>query len=231
MSMSASRLIALVCASAMMVGGPVSAQVAQSNSYAPPPAYALPPPPPPPYVESEAPRPSVSADSSGRGGVAVAESRAVAGMACTNGHLNRPDAALCDWCLAELDRGRGTIIGTRPSLGVLVFDDGARRVDLDRPVIVGTAPPSDMVIAGEDAETVIIDSNAEGVSETQFEVHFESWDVFVIDRSTTGTFLDDSAGRRHRLPRHARVKLRADSVIAFGSFGTHTVRVDSPRFA
>ncbi|MEO8692837.1 MAG: FHA domain-containing protein [Acidimicrobiales bacterium] len=185
----------------------------------------LPPPPPPPYVEADAPsRPSVSADAPTGGGVALAETRAVAGMACTNGHLNRPDAALCELCYAELDRGRGTVIGARPSLGVLVFDDGARRVDLNRPVIVGVSPPSDVVIAGEDAETVIIDSDVDGVSDTQFEVHFESWDVFVIDRSTTGTFLDDAAGRRHRLPRHARVKLRPGSMIAFGE---HTVRVDS----
>ena len=186
-----------------------------------------PPPPPPPYVEADAPtRPSGSAESPGRGGVALVETRAVAGMACTNGHLNRPDAALCDLCFAELDRGRGTVIGVRPSLGVLVFDEGARRVDLTRPVIVGTAPPTDVVIAGEDAETVIIDTDVEGVSDTQFEVHFESWDTFVIDRSTTGTFLDDATGRRHRLPRHARVKLRTGSVIAFGD---HTVRVDSSR--
>ena len=185
-----------------------------------------PPPPPPPFVE-EAPRRSAgSAESPGRGGVAVVETRAVAGVACTNGHLNRPDASLCDLCFADLDRGRGTVIGVRPSLGVLVFDEGARRVDLIRPVIVGLAPPTDVVIAGEDAETVIIGSDVDGVSDTQFEVHFESWDVFVIDRSTTGTFLDDSAGRRQRLPRHARVKLRTGSVIAFGE---HTVRVDSAR--
>jgi hypothetical protein len=197
--------------------------VAQARPDLPPP----PPPPPLPVGTEAGARSSAPADASGRG-VALVESRAVAGMACTNGHLNRPDAALCDSCFAELDRGRGTIIGVRPSLGVLVFDDGARRVELDRPVIVGTAPPSDMVIAGEDAETVIIDSHTEGVSDTQFEVHFESWDVFVIDRSTTGTFLDDAAGRRHRLPRHARVKLRPGSVIAFGD---HTVRVDSSRIA
>ena len=186
------------------------------------------PPPPPPYVESEPTgRQSGSADTAGPA-VALAEPRAVAGMACTNGHLNRPDAALCELCFAELDRGRGTIIGVRPSLGALVFNDG-RRVRLDQPIIVGAAPPDDVVIAGEDAETVIIDTEVDGVSDTQFEVHFESWDTFVIDRSTTGTFLDDAAGRRQRLPRHARVKLRADSVIAFGSFGAHTVRVDSSR--
>ena len=78
----------------------------------------LPPPPPPPLPmgDSEMSRPSPPADSSGRG-VALVESRAVAGMACTNGHLNRPDAALCDLCFGELDRARGTIIGVRPSLG------------------------------------------------------------------------------------------------------------------
>jgi hypothetical protein len=146
-------------------------------------------------------------------------------MACINGHLNRPDVALCEWCSAELDRARGTIIGARPSLGTLVFDDGTQ-IDLARPVIVGAAPPTDVVIAGEDAQTVIIDSNRDGVSDTQFEVHFESWDVFVIDRSTTGTYLDDASGRRHRLPRHARVKLRPGSRIAFGD---HWVRVESAR--
>jgi len=187
----------------------------------------LPPPPPPPLplAQTEAsPRQSAPAESSGRG-VALVETRAVAGMACINGHLNRPDSALCDVCLAELDRGRGTIVGPRPSLGLLIFDDD-RRVPLDRPVIVGTAPPTDVVIAGEGAETVIIDSDVEGVSATQFEVYFESWDVFVIDRSTTGTFLEDATGRRQRLPRHARVKLRTGSVIVFGE---HTVRVDSFR--
>ena len=160
-------------------------------------------------------------DASGRT-VTMIETRAVAGMACMNGHLNRPDAGHCEWCSAELDRARGTIVGVRPSLGVLVFDEGDREVDLVRPVIVGASPPTDVVIAGEDAETVLIDSGMAGVSDTQFEVHFESWDVFVIDRSTTGTFLDDSSGRRHRLPRHARVKLKPGSVIAFGD---HTVRV------
>ena len=175
----------------------------------------LPPPPPPPPRFGSFDGPSRP--------LATAESRAVAGMVCVNGHLNRPDVTQCEWCSAELDRNRGTTIGARPSLGVLVFDDGDR-VDLARPVIVGTSPPTDVVIAGEDAQTVIIDTNVEGVSDTQFEVHFESWDVFVIDRSTTGTFLDDASGRRHRLPRHARVKLRTGSVI---SFGDHSVRVES----
>ena len=93
---------------------------------------------------------------------------------------------------------------------------------------MGADPPTDVVIAGEDAQTVIIDADTDGVSDTQFEVHFESWDAFVIDRSTTGTFLDDASGRRHRLPRHARVKLKAGSVIAFGE---HAVRVESTRLA
>ena len=175
----------------------------------------LPPPPPPAFRSFDAPsRP-----------VGVAESRAVAGMVCVEGHLNRPDVSKCEWCSAELDRGRGTTIGVRPSLGVLVFGDGSQ-VDLTRPVIVGASPPSDVVIAGEDAHTVIIENDLGGVSDTQFEVHFESWDVFVIDRSTTGTFLDDANGRRHRLPRHARVKLRPGSVIAFGE---HSVRVEPAR--
>ena len=195
----------------------------------------LPPPPPPPLsappvshemptkaettaVRAQQPIPS---DHSGRTATLI-ETRAVAGMACVNGHLNRPDAAQCEWCSADLDRARGTIVGVRPSLGVLVFDEGEREVDLVRPVIVGASPPTDVVIAGEDAETVLIDAGMTGVSDTQFEVHFESWDVFVIDRSTTGTFLDDPSGRRHRLPRHARVKLKQGSVIAFGD---HTVRV------
>lgn len=197
---------------------------AQARADLPPPP---PPPPPPPLAVAQAegsPRQPAPADSSGRG-VALVETRAVAGMACVNGHLNRPDSALCDLCFAELDRGRGTIVGQRPSLGRLIFDDG-RRVSLDRPVIVGTAPPTDVVIAGEGAESVIIDSDVEGVSATQFEVYFESWDVFVIDRSTTGTYLEDATGRRQRLPRHARVKLKTGSVIVFGE---HTVRVDSSR--
>ena len=181
-----------------------------------------PPPPPPPAFESA---PLAPPNDAGRG-LALAETRAVAGMACVNGHLNRPDAAQCEWCSAALDRGRGTIIGVRPSLGVLVLDEGAREIDLVRPVIVGAAPPTDVVIAGEDAETVLIETNLTGVSDTQFEVHFESWDVFVIDRSTTGTFLDDVSGRRHLLPRHARVKLRPGSVLAFGD---HTVRVGPAR--
>jgi hypothetical protein len=182
----------------------------------------LPPPPPPPP-----PRPPVygSFETPSTRPVSVAETRAVAGMVCVNGHLNRPDAVQCEWCVAELDRGRGTTIGARPSLGVLAFDDGTR-IDLARPIIVGASPPTDVVIAGEDAQTVIIDADLDGVSDTQFEVHLESWDVFVIDRSTTGTFLDDANGRRHRLPRHARVKLRPGSVIAFGD---HLVRVEPAR--
>ena len=182
------------------------------------------PPPPPPYVDPGiSAHPAGSADTAGKG-VALAQTRAVAGLACTNGHLNRPDSSLCHVCFAELDRVQGTIVGVRPFLGVLVFDDGARQVELSRPVIVGAAPPTDVVIAGEDAETLVIDGD--GVSDTQFEVYFESWDVFVIDRSTTGTFIDDASGKRQRLPRHARVKLRPGSMIAFGE---HTVRIDSPR--
>jgi hypothetical protein len=196
-----------------------------TETEAPPvPATAMrPPPPPPPPAGYEAGR-FTSFDEPARL-VSVAETHNVAGMACVNGHLNRPDVVRCEWCDAELDRARGTIIGTRPSLGTLVFDDGTT-VDLTRPVIVGTAPPTDVVIAGEDARTVVIDRDVDGVSATQFEVHFESWDVFVIDRSTTGTFLDDASGRRQRLPRHARVKLRPGSQIAFGE---HLVRVETAR--
>lgn len=188
-----------------------------------PSASVLPPPPPPPYSGADTDLEAETEESGRTLTLIGAEVRTVAGLQCQAGHLNRPDALRCSQCTAPLDRSSGTVIGARPSLGTLTFEHTDDSVALTRPVVVGSAPPEDLVIAGEGAAFVQVEG--EGVSGTQFEVHLDNWDAYVIDRSVTGTYLDDTSGRRHRLPRHARVKLKVGSAIVFGD---HRVRIDAP---
>ncbi len=196
---------------------PVSASVPPPPPPPPPPLGAAPagtvlvaPPPPPPLVlDDDAPAPG--------------EAHVVAGVRCTAGHLNRPGATSCARCAAAISLTSGTVLGPRPALGVLVVDD-ATRVVLDRPVVIGRRPPASPEVSGEPAQAVAIDDGA--LDDVHVEIQLDGWDLYVIDRSVDGSYLEDSSGRRTRLPRHARVKLRPGSALALGD---HIVRLGVER--
>ncbi len=117
---------------------------------------------------------------------AVAGRPVVAGALCPRGHLNRPGVTECVRCHTVIPAGaRDTVSGTRPSLGVLVADDGAI-YRLDQGYLVGSDPGRDPTVGGGLARPLVLAGN--DVSSSHAEVRLIDWDVAVLDRgSAAGT--------------------------------------------
>jgi hypothetical protein len=80
---------------------------------------------------------------------------------------------------------RDTVSGSRPSLGVLVADDGTI-YRLDQGYLVGSDPGRDPTVGGGLARPMVLAGN--DVSSSHAEVRLVDWDVAVLDRgSAAGT--------------------------------------------
>ncbi len=91
------------------------------------------------------------------------------------------------------------MVGSRPSLGTLTFDDGAQ-LQLTRPVVIGRGVPERYAINGEPATTVLLDDVQGTISRVHLEVHLVGWEIEIIDmNSTSGTFMRTDDGERVRL--------------------------------
>jgi hypothetical protein len=138
----------------------------------------LPPPPVPAAEEAEAsPSP-----------VAVATVPELHGVLCPSGHLTSVQDETCRTCGLPIDPTAEIVVGPRPSLGTLTFDDGAQ-LQLTRPVVIGRGVPERYAINGEPATTVLLDDVQGTISRVHLEVHLVGWEIEIIDmNSTSGTF-------------------------------------------
>jgi hypothetical protein len=120
------------------------------------------------------------------GELIVAGRPVVAGVVCARGHLNRPGVLECVRCRTVIPlAARDTVSGTRPSLGVLVVDDGSI-YQLDQGYLVGSDPGRDPTVGGGLARPLTLAGN--DVSSSHAEVRLVDWDVAVLDRgSAAGT--------------------------------------------
>ncbi len=149
----------------------------------------LPPPPVPMAEEAEA---SASA-------VAVATVPELHGVLCPAGHLTSAQDQSCRTCGLPIDPTAEIVVGSRPSLGTLTFDDGAQ-LQLTRPVVIGRGVPERYAINGEPATTVLLDDVQGTISRVHLEVHLVGWEIEIIDmNSTSGTFMRTDEGERVRL--------------------------------
>jgi hypothetical protein len=79
--------------------------------------------------------------------------------------------------------------GRRPSLGVLVADDGAT-FSLDGEYVIGTNPEADEAVTSGRARPLRVVDLQNLVAAVHAEVRLVEWDVHVFDRGTPGgTFL------------------------------------------
>lgn len=113
-----------------------------------------------------------------------------------------------------------------PSLGLLVFDDGAA-FGLDTDYVLGREPEADDAVMAGRARPIALDDPADTVSRVHAAIHLAAPDVQLIDRgSTNGTHLWDAAnGLWERLaPGEPRVIRPGER----GAVGRRTFVVEAP---
>ncbi len=160
-----------------------------------------------------------------RPALAVGESGTVAGLAepgamvegilCSRDHFNNPSAAYCQVCgISMVHLTHGLVTGVRPTMGFLVFDNGATYA-LDRDYVAGRAPD----VSGTHAASplTILDDEL-SVSGTHARIDLSGWDVVLHDLgSTNGTFIWDAAHRQwNHVPPNTPTILAPGSTAAFG---------------
>ncbi len=118
----------------------------------------------------------------------------VLGIHCIRGHFNNPKAGYCQVCgISMVHVTHRLEPGVRPTLGFVVFADGATYA-VDRPYLIGRSPqpsPSSGLtpLPTQDA--------TQSVSREHAELRLEEWDVTYTDLgSTNGSFLWNSLTRR-----------------------------------
>lgn len=146
----------------------------------------------------------------------VPDKEIVEGIECSRGHFNHPDARYCMQCgIAMVHRTKKTFFNVRPSLGVVVFEDGSiYHMNID--YVVGREPSIDETVDSGDAEPLTLPDDGR-ISRAHLYLRRESWDVYVIDRSANGTeMLID--GSWQKLRRGDRYRLEPGTEVRLGTY-------------
>jgi hypothetical protein len=146
---------------------------------------------------------------------------AVVGVFCKNGHFDDPEARFCAVC--GISMNQQTLVpqpGTRPPLGVLVFDDGSI-FQLDSDYVIGRDPvQSAAVVAGKARPLCVVD-DAGIVSRAHAALQLDGWRVLLTDLgSANGTRIrhrDHDTGQQ--LPPHVSAELFPGSHVDLGGCG------------
>jgi hypothetical protein len=112
------------------------------------------------------------------------------GHLCSRGHLNDPRSHFCVLCGIRMNERTGVLVlGPRPPLGLLVFDDGATYT-VDAEYLVGRMPDIDERVRTGALRSIVVDDRSGSVSRVHAEVRVNEWDVLVVDTgSRNGTYL------------------------------------------
>ncbi len=140
------------------------------------------------------------------------------GLLCPDGHLTDSSDVLCRTCGLATDPEAEIVMGNRPVLGQLTFDDGAV-LSVDRPAAIGSDVPSGYEVDGEPATVVRLDDGLGGVSPVQVEVRTTGWDVEIHDMNSengTYTILHGERQTRTRLRAGQSVVLQDSMVVEVG---------------
>jgi FHA domain len=139
----------------------------------------------------------------------------VPGIRCSRGHFNDPRSRYCVICgISMLHLTHRLVHGPRPTLGFVVFDDGATYA-LDRSYLVGRDPDE---LVEDGAEPLAIDDLDRTVSRAHASIGLDGWDVTVTDLgSTNGSFVWDRATATWaRLEANRPQRLEPGATVALG---------------
>lgn len=106
----------------------------------------------------------------------------VSGVQCARQHFNNPTAMYCRICGISLQQGHVQVQGERPSLGVLVCDDGAT-YGLDGDYAIGADPRDEPGVISGLAQPLVLGDGAAGVAPTHVIIHLDGWEVLALNRS------------------------------------------------
>lgn len=142
----------------------------------------------------------------------------VRGTVCSRGHFNDPRSRFCSSCgISMVHQTLNLISGTRPPLGVLVFEDGTT-FSLSANYVVGRQPHTSPLIESGEARPLVLEDTGQTISRIHAELRLEGWDVYFVHRSgTNGSFLLDKAvGQWSPLPNGEPVQLGSGARVAMG---------------
>ena len=145
-------------------------------------------------------------------------SEVVVGVHCARGHFNDPRAQYCGHCgIAMLQASLILVPGARPSLGVLVFENG-ESVPLKSSLVVGRKPSRHDDVAGGRATGFTPGGDVATLSSVHAELRLDGWDVVVVDLdSTNGTYTyTETEGIWRQVPPRTPVALVPGQHVAFG---------------
>jgi hypothetical protein len=147
------------------------------------------------------------------------------GHLCSRGHLNDPRSHFCVLCGIRMNERTGVlVVGTRPPLGLLVFENGTTYT-VDADYLIGRNPQIDERVRTGELRSIMLEDLTGAVSRVHAEVRLDGWDVTVADSgSSNGTFVAPGGqdwaelvpGEVHRLVPGTRVRL-GDAVFVFES--------------
>ncbi|MEW9551635.1 FHA domain-containing protein [Nonomuraea sp. NPDC050783] len=139
-----------------------------------PDAFGEQPPPPPPGQQEQQPE--------------HGDRPLVYGVDCKNDHFNDPRVPYCAVCgIALVQRTLVPYKGPRPSLGVLILDDGTA-LPLESDYLLGRDPERAPEVAGGTARPAKVTSPDGSVSRRHLRVALDGWDVNLVDLgSVNGT--------------------------------------------
>ena len=141
----------------------------------------------------------------------------VRGVACSRGHFNAPDADVCRRCGTPVLAQPGQeFVAARPSLGILVSEDGAT-YDLVGDYVVGREPEIADAVRSGTARPIILDDPQLALSRVHAHVILDGWEVRVADaRSGNGTFVAAPGSDWLRLDPERPVTITPGTRIAVG---------------
>jgi hypothetical protein len=118
------------------------------------------------------------------------------GHLCSRGHLNDPRSHFCVLCGIRMNERTGEpVIGPRPPLGLLVFDDGTIYT-VDAEYLIGRMPDVDERVRSGALRAIAIEDGSESLSRVHAEVRLDGWDVLLVDsESHNGTYLAGPEGQ------------------------------------
>jgi len=110
------------------------------------------------------------------------------GHLCSRGHLNDPQSHFCVICGIRMNERTGKLVlGPRPPLGLIVFDDGATYT-IDTEYLVGRGTEGDPRVKSGELRPIRVDDPSGSVSRVHAEVRLRGWEVLLVDSgSRNGT--------------------------------------------
>ncbi len=139
----------------------------------------------------------------------------VLGIRCSRSHFNNPNASYCQVCgISMVHLTHRLEPGIRPTLGFMVFADGATYA-VDRPYLIGRSPRPHT----ESGLTPLATQDAtQSVSREHAELRIDDWEVRYVDLgSTNGSFIwNPIGGRWDPVPVNVAVTLESGTTVSVG---------------